>query len=167
MFGFSAGAFPTLTPIGGVPDLSLVAAHCARTPEFACQFWEPGTEAPKPESFEHDARVKAAVIAAPGLGFAFIPNGLSNVAIPVEIWSGALDKNVPTSSNASPIQAALGARAELRVVDGASHFSFLVPCGLIGPRLLCSDAERFDRKRFHQSFNQEVVRFFHAKLDAH
>lgn len=166
MFGLSAGAFTALTTIGGTPDLARIAEHCAKTPEFACQLWTPGSAAiPAPESFAHDARVKAAVIAAPGYGFTFVPNGLSNVTVPVQIWSGAADINVPTASNAVPVQAALGSRAELRVVPGAGHFSFLVPCGLIGPPLLCRDAEGFDRKAFHRSFNEEMVRFFRAKLD--
>ena len=166
MFGLSAGAFTALTTVGGTPDLARIAGHCAKTPEFACQLWTPGSAAiPAPESFAHDARVKAAVIAAPGYGFTFVPNGLSNVTVPVQIWSGAADVNVPTASNAVPVQAALGSRAELRVVPGAGHFSFLVPCGLIGPPLLCRDAEGFDRKAFHRSFNEEMVRFFRAKLD--
>jgi predicted dienelactone hydrolase len=166
MFGFSAGAFTALTTIGGNPDLASIGGHCARTPELACQLWKPdGTAAPSAESFTHDPRVKAAVIAAPGYGFTFVPHGLTKVTVPVQIWSGDSDDNVPTASNAAPVQAALGDRADLRVVRGAGHYSFLVPCGLIGPPLLCRDANGFDRRRFHQSFNQEIVRFLHAKLD--
>jgi len=166
MFGFSAGAFTALTTIGGIPDLTLIADHCARTPELVCQLWKPkGTEVPKAESFARDPRVKAAVIAAPGYGFTFVPSGLAKVAVPVQIWSGAIDNNVPTATNAGPVQAALGAKADLRVVTGAGHFSFLVPCGLIGPPLLCRDAKGFDRKLFHESFNQEIVRFFQTKLN--
>ena len=166
MFGFSAGAFTTLTTIGGIPDLALIGTHCAATPEFACQLWKPGgSEIPNASSFAQDPRVKAAVIAAPGYGFTFVPSGLANVGVPVQIWSGAMDDNVPTATNAALVAAALGARADLRVVAGASHFSFLVPCGLIGPPLLCRDANGFDRKRFHESFNQEIVRFFQTKLN--
>jgi predicted dienelactone hydrolase len=166
MFGFSAGAFTALTTIGGTPDLALIASHCATTPEFVCQLWRPaGNDVRMATSFAHDSRVKAAVIAAPGYGFTFVPNGLAKVSVPVQIWSGAMDSNVPTASNAAPVQAALGAKADLRVVPGAGHFSFLVPCGVIGPPLLCRDATGFDRKPFHESFNQEVVRFLQAKLN--
>ena len=166
MFGFSAGAFTALTTIGGTPDLAQIASHCATGPELACQLWEPSeAEVPMGESFARDARVKAAVIAAPGYGFTFVPDGLAKVTVPVQIWSGAADNNVPTTSNAGPVQAALGAKADLHVVPGAGHFSFLVPCGLIGPPFLCRDRKGFDRKLFHESFNQEVVRFFQAKLN--
>src|SRR5690349_6056939 len=34
VFGFSAGALTALAVIGAEPDLSLVASHCAATPEF-------------------------------------------------------------------------------------------------------------------------------------
>ena len=166
MFGFSAGAFTALTTIWGIPDLALIAGHCAKTPELACQIWKPiGTEVPTAGSFAHDPRVKAAVIVAPGYGFTFAPNGLANVTVPVQIWTGTMDSNVPTASNAAPVQAALGAKADLRVVAGAAHFSFLVPCGPIGPPVLCRDSNGFDRKLFHISFNQEVLRFFHAHLN--
>jgi len=37
----------------------------------------------------HDPRVKAAVVAAPGYGFTFVPNGLAKATVPVQIWSGA------------------------------------------------------------------------------
>jgi len=102
---------------------------------------------------------------APSLPRKSADRGLAKVAVPVRIWSGAIDNNVPTASNAGPVQAALGAKADLRVVTGAGHFSFLVPCGLIGPPLLCRDAKGFDRKLFHESFNQEIVRFFQTKLN--
>jgi predicted dienelactone hydrolase len=165
VFGFSAGAFTALTTIGGVPDVQSIAEHCARQPEFACQFWKPnGTDVPAANAFAHDARIKAAVIAAPGYGFAFVPRGLTSVAMPVQVWSGERDTSVPTASNAGAVSVALGSNAELHIVPGAQHFSFLVPCGPIGPPALCRDTEGFDRKQFHQDFNREVVKFFQAKL---
>lgn len=166
MFGFSAGAFTALTTIGGTPDLALIADHCARTPELACELWKPGrTEVLMADSFSRDPRVRAAVIAAPGYGFTFVPDGLAKVTVPVQIWSGTMDNNVPTTTNAVSVQAALGPKADLRVVTGAGHFSFLVPCGPIGPPFLCRDGKGFDRKLFHKSFNQEVVRFLQANLN--
>jgi predicted dienelactone hydrolase len=165
IFGFSAGAFTALTTIGGEPDVARIASHCAQTPELACQLWKPGSvPLPAPGAFAHDDRVRAAVIAAPGYGFTFVPDGLSKVAVPVQLWSGELDTNVPTASNAAVVYRALGSGAELHVVPGAGHFSFLVPCGLIGPPLLCRDRAGFDRAAFHRSFNAQVVAFFQGKL---
>ena len=114
--------------------------------------------------FVRDARIKAAVIAAPGLGFTFVPDGLRNVIARVQLWSGQQDVNVPEASNTGLIRRALGARAGFHSVPGASHFSFLVPCRLIGPPFLCADAEGFDRAAFHTAMNKQVVTFFRKNL---
>jgi predicted dienelactone hydrolase len=171
VFGFSAGGFTALTVIGGVPNLQGLASHCGTAPEFVCKLLAEArspllnpSEAPPTGAFARDARIKAAAIAAPGLGFAFVPNGLADVTAPVQLWSGDADQNVPTSSNAGPVAKALASRAELRDVPGAGHFAFLAPCGLFGPPVLCRDANSFDRQRFHAQMNEAVVKFFQAKL---
>jgi predicted dienelactone hydrolase len=96
MFGFSAGGFTTLVSIGGVPDLARIGSHCKAQPEFACTLWKqlPLTSV-SDSAWIHDARIKAAVIAAPGYGFAFDPNGLSHVTAAVQLWNGTEDINVP------------------------------------------------------------------------
>ena len=75
MFGFSSGGFTTLVVAGGVPDLSLVPAHCAAHPDFfECQLvkksggFSAGVAHLPTSIWVHDARVKAAVVAAPGAG---------------------------------------------------------------------------------------------------
>src|SRR5882672_650043 len=72
--------------------------------------------------------------------------------------------NVPYATNAGPLLQAFGSRAEFRSVPGASHFSFLVPCGLPGPPFLCRDAAGFDRRAFHSEMNARVVAFFQQSL---
>jgi predicted dienelactone hydrolase len=171
IYGFSAGGFTALAAIGGVPDLRRLASHCASDAEFACRLLADAhsplldaDKVPPASAYVHDPRIKAAVIAAPGLGFTFTPEGLASVIAPVQLWSGADDTSVPTKTNAGWVSDALGQRAELRIVPGAGHFSFLVPCGLIGPPLLCHDAAGFDRRQFHASMNRDVVAFFQSKL---
>jgi len=171
MFGLSAGGFTALTAIGGEPDLRLIATHCAASPEFVCRLLSDSNSAlmhpesvPPASAFIRDARIKAAVIAAPGFGFTFVPNGLLNVTAPVQLWSGQQDVNVPEATNAGLINRALGARVEFHSVPGARHFSFLVPCHLMGPPLLCGDAEGFDRVAFHADMNTRVVTFFEKNL---
>jgi predicted dienelactone hydrolase len=173
VFGFSAGALTALTAIGAEPDLNLVAPHCASAPEFACALLRnahsgllEGRDLPSPTALVHDSRIGAAVVAAPGLGFTLTPAGLSHVAVPVQLWSGEADTNVPYATNAAPVRESLSARVEFHSVPGAQHFSFLAPCGPLGPPLLCRDAQGFDRRAFHRSFNAQVVAFFQAKLPA-
>lgn len=170
MYGFSAGGFTTLAEIGGVPDMSRLSQRCATQPEFVCKLLADAhsplvaENLPPTSAYVHDLRIKAAVIAAPGLGFTFTEEGLAAVTVPVQLWSGAADSSVPTATNAGWVSNALGKRAELHVVPGANHFAFLVPCGLGGPPLLCNDADGFDRRRFHAAMNQDILKFFQSRL---
>ena len=171
IYGFSAGGFTALAAIGGVPDLRRIAAHCLSAPEFACRLLADAhspllvaDNAPPASAYVHDPRIKAAVVAAPGIGFTFTTEGLSGITAPVQLWSGAADASVPTATNAGWVHDALGSRADLHVVPGAGHFAFLVPCGLGGPPLLCRDEGGFDRKAFHEGMNRDVVAFFRARL---
>lgn len=171
IYGFSAGGFTALTAIGGEPDLRSIATHCAAAPEFVCRLLSDSNSAlmqpervPPASAFVRETRIKAAVIAAPGLGFTFVPNGLANVTARVQLWSGQQDNSVPEATNALPVSRALGARAEFHSVAGAGHFAFLVPCRLAGPPLLCRDGGGFDRAAFHADMNAKVVSFFRKNL---
>jgi predicted dienelactone hydrolase len=170
-FGFSAGGFTVLTAVGAQPDLRIIARHCAETREFACDLLghakSPLLDPATPDlgvAFLPDARIKAAVVAAPGLGFAMGPNGFSNVSVPVQLWGADQDTNVPYATNTGPVREALGAQVEFHSVPGAGHFSFLVPCGLLRPPGICSDPEQFDRKAFHADMNASVVAFFEKNM---
>lgn len=173
-FGMSAGGFTVLTAVGARPDMQLIGPHCQATPEFVCRVFKqvgspllaadaawPGK--PLPAS----GRIKAAVVAAPGLGFAFGPQGLAAVNVPVQLWSGESDQQVPYDSNAKLIRQGLGSHVDFHSVPGAGHASFLTPCRLLRPAALCADADGFDRERFHQSMNESVVEFFNAHLRRH
>lgn len=170
-FGFSAGGLTVLTAVGAQPDLRVVATHCAQSPEFVCDVLRhagsPLLDADATslgEAFVRDARIKAAVVAAPGLGFAMGPDGLADVRVPVQLWSADKDVNVPYATNAGPIREALGARVEFHSVPGAGHTSFLTPCGILRPPGLCSDPGKFDRKAFHAGMDARVVAFFDSHL---
>lgn len=165
VFGFSAGATTALINIGGKPDLGRIWSQCSSQPEFVCRTTSPETyRNSEPTSWEGDDRIRAAVLAAPGLGFTFAPAGLSDVKVPVQLWAGSDDETVPPPTNAGLLGNLLGQRSEMHIVPSAVHFSFLMPCGLLGPRELCQDPEGFDRVAFHRKFNSDVVRFFETKL---
>jgi predicted dienelactone hydrolase len=166
-FGLSAGGFTVLTAVGALPDFRLVARHCAESPEFVCDVLRhaksPLLNADTPDmggAFLSDARIKAAVVAAPGLGFSFGPNALANVHVPIQLWSADEDSNVPYATNTRLVREALGSRVEFHSVPGAGHLSFLAPCGVLKPPGICSDPGQFDRKAFHTTMNASVVAFF-------
>jgi predicted dienelactone hydrolase len=161
MFGFSAGGFTTLVSIGGVPDLARIASHCKTQPEFACTLWKQLPSASVPATvWTHDPLIAAAVIAAPGYGFAFEPEGLSQVTAAVQLWNGTDDHNVPYETNEAVVRRLLPTPPEYHAVPGAAHFSFLAPCPAWLIPLICEDAKGFDRVAFHQDFNRSVVAFY-------
>ncbi|WP_206309065.1 hypothetical protein, partial [Streptomyces sp. A1136] len=94
MFGFSAGGFTTLVSIGGRPDMVKIAPFCAaHTADFACQLIARNrgvvstvAAAVPAKDGTKDDRIKAAVVAAPAIGFTFSPDGLREVTMPVQLW---------------------------------------------------------------------------------
>jgi len=174
IFGFSAGGFTALVAIGGKPDFSRIPPYCASHAEsFVCQLRkahglsETSPVGPDPEWIA-DPRIKAAVIAAPGLGFTFTRAGLSGVAVPIQLWAASDDHVLPVADNAEAVRDALPTVPEYHVVPGAGHLDFLAPCSAALSQAvpaICNEAHGFDRTAFHQSFNEEVVHFFQRTLD--
>ncbi|MEZ4869496.1 MAG: prolyl oligopeptidase family serine peptidase [Caldilineaceae bacterium] len=171
-FGFSAGGFTVLTAVGAQPDLRIIAKHCAVSSEFVCKLLSdvksPLLHANTPmmdAAFLPDARIKAAVVAAPGLGFTLVPSGLDPIRVPIQLWSADNDSNVPYATNTKLVRAALGSRVEFHAVASAGHFAFLTPCGLLAPPELCSDQRGFDRQAFHRQMNASVIAFFEKNMN--
>ena len=168
LFGYSAGGTTGLVAIGGTPDLAGVAPYCARHREFVCALLPAmPMRVPAASEWTHDPRIRAAVIVAPGLGFAFAPDGLAAARRPVQLWAGAADENAPVATNAGVVRGLLPLAPEYHVVEGAAHFSFMPPCGLMRPLLphaLCTDPDGFDRSAFRAPFNRQVVAFFNRAL---
>ena len=175
MFGFSAGGFTTLVNIGGIPDFSTVGPMCRQYPgDFACQLIAKhggNLAAPLMPAAARgaDPRIKAAVVAAPALGFTFAPGGLKNVNVPVQLWRAENDLLVPHPRYAEAVRLALPEAPADQVVPNAGHFDFLVPCGTALASMvpaICTSAVGFDRSAFHASFNAAVVSFLNKTLRA-
>jgi predicted dienelactone hydrolase len=167
LFGFSAGGATGLVAIGGVPDMTRVRTHCAAHPEFVCTLMSSATAADAAPRWTSTPAVRAAVIAAPGLGFTFAPDGLRDAKVPVQLWQGAADTNVPPATNGGLVRARLPGRVDFHLVPKAGHAAFLAPCGPLAfamPRRVCGDPSGFDRKAFHDTFNRSVVTFFNRQL---
>ena len=173
MYGFSAGGFTTLVSIGGIPDFAKVGPMCRQYPgDYACQLIAKSggnVAVPLTSLTAHaaDPRIKAAVVAAPALGFAFAPDGLRNVKVPVQLWGAENDVLVPNSRYADAVRLALPQAPDYQVVSNAGHYDFLVPCSnalaSIAPAI-CTSAVGFDRVAFHASFGAAVVSFFNKTL---
>ncbi len=174
-FGFSAGGFTVLADIGGAADFSRIKPHCEAHPDyFECALIKragmaspPTTaNAAAPMSFR-DPRIKAAVIAAPALGYTFSGEALDPVTIPIQLWSAEFDHILPAPDYADAVRANLPRPPEFHLVAKADHFDFLAPCtpdlAKVAPDI-CQSLAGFDRAEFHQRFDAEVVRFFRETL---
>lgn len=169
-FGFSSGGFTVLAAAGGTPDLSRLAGHCAAHPAFFdCTLIkaQPRIAAARWPDVR-DARIKAIVVAAPALGFAFDRGGLAAVRLPVQLWRADDDQILPAPFYADAVNAALPSSPEFHTVPNAGHFDFLAPCAdsSLAPQL-CQSAPGFDRAAFHTRFNEAVVGFFASRLAMH
>ena len=174
-FGFSSGGFTTLVAIGGVPDFSLIPAHCRAHPAyFDCglirqsgRSAETMSDGLAARAWTHDARIKAAVVAAPALGFTFAGGGLKGVTIPVQLWRAEDDHILPHPDYAEAARLALPSPPEYHVVANADHFDFLAPCYPELARrlpLICASRPGFDRAAFHARFDEAVAAFFEKTL---
>jgi len=171
MFGHSAGGFTALAIIGGVPDLTKIVPMCKEYPgDFACQLVaKSGNPRVVPvTAMVADARIKAAVVVAPALGFTFSQDSLKNVKVPVQLWRAENDTLVPHPRYAEAVRQALPEAPDYRVVADAGHFDFLAPCSAALASLapaICTSQAGFDRAAFHVGFNSEVVKFFEKTLE--
>ncbi|MBV8619510.1 MAG: dienelactone hydrolase [Curvibacter sp.] len=173
VFGFSSGGFTALVDIGGRPDLSLIAGVCREHPEdYACgliaRSRQPVALPAVPVSL-HDERIRAAVVAAPALGFTFTAEGLKDVKVPVQLWRAEDDRLLPQPRYAEAVRLALPQAPEYHVVPLAGHFDFLAPCSaLLAQHVpdICRSNPGFDRAAFHERFDAEVVGFFERTLKA-
>jgi predicted dienelactone hydrolase len=173
MFGFSAGGFTTLVNIGGVADFSTIGPMCRDYPgDFACGLLAQSKQAivvPPKASPAPDLRIKAALVAAPALGFAFSPDGLKDVKVPVQLWRAENDVILPHPRYAEAVRLALPQAPDYRVVLKAGHFDFLAPCSNALASLapaICKSNPDFDRVAFHTTFNAAAVDFFGKTLKA-
>ena len=173
IFGFSLGGFTSLVLLGGTPELNRMAQLCdsnSNAPE--CAFIKnahgdqltPSSETPK---WVHDARIKAAVIAAPAASYLFGPGDLREVSVPIQLWRAENDTQAPDAWNGAIVRDNLKVHPDAHLVEGVDHFVFLAPCSEAlanAAAQICQDPPGFDRAAFHRAFNQSVVDFFTTKL---
>jgi predicted dienelactone hydrolase len=170
IFGFSAGGFTALVTVGGQPDLSAIGPYCTgHATTYVCTLLRdhPAEQPAKPVVWQADPRIKAAVVAAPAVGFVFSRAGLAGVHVPIQLWRAADDHILPAPDYVEPVLNGLPLRPEYHVVPGADHFDFLGPCSdalaHAAPEI-CLEHDGFERTAFHVAFNRDVVAFFRKTL---
>jgi predicted dienelactone hydrolase len=165
-YGFSRGGYTGLVAIGAIPDFRRAATRCAEGKSSGpCQLFLKNETFP--DRIPHDPRIKVAVVADPGFGFLFGPDGLKSVNAPVQFWASALGgAGISLEDNAS-MRDRLPVPPDYRVVPNAGHWAFMAPCSIELTQLYprgCVDAADFDRVAFHREFNTEVLAFMRKHL---
>ncbi len=174
VFGYSAGGTAALLLIGGRADPARWVALCAEHPEERlCQspFGRAALEAAPGLApvAAADPRVRAALLAAPALGFLFVPEGLAEVPprVGLRIWRAGADTVLREPHHAEAIAPALPGRPVPVVVPHAHHWVFLPPCDserLVALPYLCADPPGLDRAAFLRDFAADAVAFFATAL---
>jgi predicted dienelactone hydrolase len=168
-FGYSAGGFTVLVAAGGEPNLARIRPHCGMQPaDPSCRFVRPDDAMAPPEGgWVHDGRLRTLVLAAPALGYTFVPHGLASLTMPVQIWHSRFDEVLLHPWHAEQVRFALPNPPLHAEVRGAGHYAFLAPCPapmLANVPEICIDPPGFDREAFHREFNTAVVSFFTTGL---
>ncbi|MBA2398732.1 MAG: dienelactone hydrolase family protein [Bradyrhizobium sp.] len=164
-FGFSAGAYTGLVAAGGNPDFRRIARYCPETNKSrGCEQFRSGDI---PSNLPHEPRIRAAALADTAVNFAFTPEGLAGIHIPLLIWRSEFGGGGVDAKNSAFTAGKLPGKPDVRTVP-AGHFAFLPPCppqlATAVPRICTDVPVGFDRAAFHRDFNASVVKFLREHL---
>jgi predicted dienelactone hydrolase len=123
---------------------------------------------PHPVDVVADDRIKALVLLAPATPWFMEEGALKDVDVPIFLLTGQKDQHTPLwqaeiVKNGVPDSALV----EHRAITNAGHFSFLSPFPpqMINPAFPPSqDPPGFDRPRFHEQMNAEILAFLRRVL---
>jgi predicted dienelactone hydrolase len=177
--GFSLGGYTAVAVAGGRTSLERWASFCESAgrdstctaqPEFPEALVEfenirdradvQGSIARHGDSYR-DTRFRAVLAIAP-VGSWLTDESLGTIDVPVRIIVGTHDTTAPAANNASRM-AQLIPGAELSVLQGVGHYTFLAACESAGARdrpLLCHEEPGVDRADVHRRVAVEAVAFF-------
>jgi predicted dienelactone hydrolase len=164
-FGFSRGAYTGLVVIGGNPDFRRAIAICEGSTAQMCEQIRENKIPPGP--LTHDPRIRAAILADPIFTVLFPPDGLKEVAVPIQLWGSEVGGDGVLPEDVAAMDRRLPSRPDYRVEQNAGHFAFLAPCSAEQARAapeVCTDPPGFDRVAFHKEFDGDVLAFFREHL---
>ncbi|KUG07772.1 alpha/beta hydrolase family protein [Solirubrum puertoriconensis] len=148
--------------LGGYTALALAGGSPASLPHDT-----PGGQA-QPFDTVIDERVKAIVLLAPATPWLMGEGALRNVHVPMLMYSGEKDEHTPIGHAYIVLRGVPEpSRIEHQVVPNAGHYSFLspFPAARVSPAFPPSqDPPGFNRARFHEQLNAEVLAFFRRTL---
>jgi predicted dienelactone hydrolase len=181
MAGFSLGGYTAIALAGGLTDRKQWHVFCKDTPQAAICKVPPESDFSlekftkliandqqvknsilRSKNPYKDPRIKAVYVIAPVLGPAFTQSSLANINIPVKISVGNRDKQAQAQYNADILVKYIP-NAQLQVLSGVSHYTFLADCTFKGKwfvKELCVDNQGIIRKEIHKQISQDAFEFF-------
>ncbi|MGY5778481.1 alpha/beta hydrolase family protein [Rhizobium sp. LEGMi135b] len=169
-YGFSQGGYTGLVVAGANPDFSKLPPCCSDPKVTDCPLADqrrPVQREQPPQSWTHDPRVKAMVIADPLSTVFQTADSVRDVKISLQLWGSQLGGGQDAEpKNVAKLAHLLPNRPDFRIVPNARHLSFGMPCPNTEPSsdAYCTDAPGFDRTAFHKQFNAAVAAFFRQHL---
>ena len=184
--GFSLGGNTMTLLAGGRLDIEAYYEYC-QGPEADAADCEPPPESPFTVSdletlIENNARIRASIESAndnwreeriravyaiaPAVLSALSRNGAAEIEIPLRIAVGDEDTMAPLATNAQPV-AELAPQAELWVLSGVDHYTFLGPCGWAGKLVLgeiCAESQELPRSQTLERVAADASAFFDRTL---
>jgi len=171
MAGHSAGGYTSLVIAGAVPNFALAKAYREAVAFDPYRQRSDAVKDPrrKPDlQIIADPRVRAIVLMAPAIGYAFDKAALENIRIPVRLYRLSADEMLPQGWHGDRIAQLLPVSPEYVVLEGAGHFVFLAPCSwtlALTAKQICTDPPGIDRAAIHEKLNSEMIAFFRRSLD--
>jgi predicted dienelactone hydrolase len=187
IIGFSLGGYTAISTLGGITDKSLFTEFCqSPDKDFTCEaqleFSEINDEYNKVkesvivkrsllkehDSFKIDA-IKAAFVLAPAVAQAITKASLKQIAVPVSVVVGNIDRVAPAQTNGRRISTLIE-NAEFSELDKVGHYTFLSTCTDLGINYLkdlCGDDKDTVREIIHNQVSDQAVTFFNGVFSRH
>ena len=169
--GFSMGGYAALLLLGARPDFARFADYC-RNPDIdgSCATTSGPPAIRQGLTFFREPRIKAGFLMAPGPGYFFTREGLSDVTVPIRIDDPALDEVLTRPYSAERIRDLLPTPPDYALAPEVGHYIYSAPCPR--PMLakypeLCTDPPGVDRAAFHRRLVAEMANFFGRTLAPH
>ncbi len=180
--GFSYGGYTMMELAGATTDFNRVLAWCdehkgacnpPEMPDLMQKFnaikQDPGVQHALQQSGASygDPRIRAVFAIAPAVAWAFTPESLQKIGIPVEIVAGAADPIAPPAANAQFFAANIK-DAKLTILPGGiGHYTFLDVGTEAGKKQMPQffvDSPGVDRETVHAQVAGMAAEFFDKEL---
>lgn len=172
IIGHSVGGYTALAVAGGTPHTQFLFDYCNNSEiadkPYWCDILLRNNLKPQSIDVTADGRVKALVLLAPDVSLFMCDGALNRVNIPILLLVAEMDfgphETIEVLLQGLPHPSLL----THRMVKNAGHYAFLSPFpDAIKSRVgdAAKDPDGFDRKKFHQELNMEILEFLNRVLD--